>query len=352
MMKQSLFIGMLLSVISLHAQPLNNVVLFAGNANKELAGQIAQYLDVPLSATLPKKFNDGEISIPSLDRNVRRKDAVIIQSLCSSEHNSINDNIMELFLLVRTMKRSSARSITVVLPYYGYARQDRKVKPRVPISAADIALLLEKAGVDRLITVDLHCGQIQGFFRDTAVDNLYGATVFTPYVARKKDLANVVVVSPDAGGVERATQFMHNLEQYGIDASMSVISKQRAAAGVIGSMHLIGDVTDADAIIVDDMCDTGGTLIKAAELLKEHGARRVFAVITHPVFSNNALEKLGNPAIDEMIISNSIPLKGQKPANITQISVAPLLGEAIKRIVTGESVSALFDVKNTHFLMS
>ena len=329
-------------MLSACVHSLDNIVLFSGNANKPLAEEIAQYLDVELGEATIGRFNDGEINIQLLT-NTGQKDVFIIQSTCSTEENSINDNLMELFLMIRTVNRLSVRSITIVIPYYGYARQDRKAKPRVPISAADVALLLEKAGIDRVITVDLHCGQIQGFFHNAPVDNLYGSTVFVPYVASKKDLKNVVVISPDAGGVERASQFAKDLKKNGVESGMGVISKQRAGAGVVGSMHLIGDVTDADAIIVDDICDTGGTLIKAAELLKEQGARRVFAVITHPVFSNNAIEKIAASTIDEMIIANTIPLRGEIPDNITYISMAPLLGEAIKLIQRGESVSVLFE---------
>ena len=202
-------------------------------------------------------------------------------------------------------------------------------------------MMLEFAGVDRVMTVDLHCGQIQGFFHNVPVDNLYAASIFIPHLVNK-DLKNVVVVPPDAGGVDRATKFIQKLEKKGVNADLALISKQRASAGVIQSMSLIGNVMDADAIIVDDLCDTGGTLVKAAQLLKDQGARRVFAVITHPVFSGDALEKIRNSVIDEMVISDTIPLRGDVPANITCISVGPLLAEAIRRIHNGESVSALF----------
>lgn len=315
-------------------------LLFSGNANNELANKVASYLNVSLSQATVKKFNDGEIQI-QVQENVRNKDIFIIQPTCPCEQQSINDNIMELFLLIRTMKRASAASITAVIPYYGYARQDRKTTPRVPISAADIASMLEYAGIDRILTVDLHCGQIQGFFRNIPADNLYAASVFIPYLA-SKDLSNMVIVSPDAGGVDRVNKFIHQLDKRGIKADMALISKQRAGAGVVSSMHLIGDVTGADAIIVDDMCDTGGTLVKAAQLLKDSGAKRVFAVITHPVFSGDALEKIGKSVIDEMIISDTIPLRGQVPHNIRCISISPLVGEAIRCIQVGESVSALF----------
>lgn len=323
-----------------HRRFNDQAVIVSGNANLPLAHEVANYLGIPLSPALVSKFNDGEIQI-KIQTNVRGKDTFIIQSTCPCAGQSINDNLMELFLLVRTMVRASAKSITVVIPYYGYARQDRKVSARVPISAADVALMLELAGVTRVLTVDLHCGQIQGFFRNIPVDNLFAAPIFVNYLA-SKDLENVVVVSPDAGGVERAKKFMEGLHKKGVAADMALISKQREKAGVVGSMNLIGDVTNADAIIVDDMCDTGGTLVKAAQLLKDSGARRVFAVVTHPVFSCDALTKIGKSVITEMIIADTIPLRGPAPANITCISVSGLLGEAIRRIQYGESISELF----------
>jgi len=328
-------------ILPLYASYADDIVLFSGNSNQQLAQEIADHLDLELGSATVAKFNDGEINI-QLHTNVRQKDIFIIQSTCHTEHNSINDNLIELFLLIRTMKRSSARSITVVIPYYGYARQDRKTAPRVPISAADVAAMLEQAGIDRVLTIDLHCGQIQGFFRDIPVDNLYASPLFAAHIA-DQDMQNIVVISPDAGGVQRASKFQSHLQKMGIPSNMALISKQRSGAGVIDSMQLIGSVEGADAIIVDDLCDTGGTLIKAAELIKTKGARRVFAVITHPVFSHNALSKIGSSIIDKMIITNTIPLCGDIPANITYISVASLFAEAIQRIHNGESVSALFE---------
>jgi len=315
-------------------------VLFSGNANPVLAEKIAAGLGVSLGSATVSKFNDGEISI-HIDESVRGKHVFIIQSTCACATQSINDNLMELLLLIRTCKRASAGTITVVVPYYGYARQDRKSQPRVPISAADVASLIELAGAERVLTVDLHCGQIQGFFRDIPVDNLYAAGVFVPQLVLK-NLVNPVIVSPDAGGVERATKFLKNLEKVDIDAGMALISKQRASAGVIGSMNLIGNVQGADAIIVDDICDTAGTLVKAAQLLKDQGARRVFAIITHPVFSGDAMEKIRNSVIDELIIADTIPLQGDVPANIAYISVSDLIAQAIYRIYYHESVSELF----------
>jgi ribose-phosphate pyrophosphokinase len=323
-----------------------NGVLFAGNATQELAQKVANYLQVDIGAAIVSKFNDGEIQIHAKE-NVRGKDVFIVQSTCVTAAQSVNDNLMELFLLIRTMKRSSARSITAVIPYYGYARQDRKAMARVPISAADVAFMLEIAGVDRVVTIDLHCGQIQGFFRDAPVDNLYSSPIFIDYFVQK-NLDNVVVVSPDAGGVDRANKFMQQLRKHGVSAEMALISKRRAGAGVIESMDLIGTVIGengegANAIIVDDICDTAGTLVKAAQLLKDSGAKRVYAVIPHGVFSGNALDKIRNSLIYEMVIADTVPLRGEAPANMTCLSVSDLLGEAILCIYNGHSVSALFD---------
>ena len=334
----SVLIGTLITFAP--AYSLENAVLFSGNANCPLAKKIAEQLNMPLGLADISKFNDGEINI-HIKESIRGKHVFLIQSTCPSEKQSINDNLMELLLLIRTCKRASAGKITAVIPYYGYARQDRKSHPRVPISAADIASLIEFAGADNVLTVDLHCGQIQGFFLNTPVDNLYAASMFIPYIATK-ELDNVVIVSPDAGGVERASKFLQKLGKYNIPAEMAIISKQRAAAGVIGTMNLIGDVSGSDAIIIDDMCDTAGTLIKAAQLLKDRGAKRVFAIITHPVFSSNAMEKVRNSVIDELIVADTIPPKGEVPSNITYISVSPLIAEAIKRIHNSDSVSEIF----------
>lgn len=339
--------GKIISIIILgitffiNAHATGQVMLFTGNANHDLAQKVADYLEIPLGSALVSEFNDGEIQI-HIQESVRGQNVFIIQPTCQGINQSINDNLMELFLLVRTMKRASAGSITAIIPYYGYARQDRKTTSRVPISAADIALMLETAGIDRVVTIDLHCGQIQGFFRNVPVDNLFASPLFVSYIA-SKNLNNIVIVSPDAGGVERVKKFADALNKRGIETEIALISKQRAKAGVIASMNLIGNVEGADAIIVDDLCDTGGTLIKAAELLKNQGANRVFAITTHPVFSGSALEKIRNSALEEMIISDTIPLRGDIPSNIHLISVAPLLGEAIRRIDEGESISVLFE---------
>lgn len=319
---------------------LENAVLICGNSNSDLAQAVAQHLNMEIGDALVSRFNDKEIRI-RIDENIRNRDAYVIQSTCTSNGQSVNDHIMELYLMIRALKRASTNSITAIIPYYGYARQDRKAEPRVPISAADVALLIETAGADRVVAVDLHCGQIQGFFRNVPVDNLYASISFVPYFAHK-DLKNVVVVSPDAGGVPRAKQFLNKLGAYNIKGDVAMIIKQRAGAGVIEQMNLVGNVKDADAIIVDDMCDTAGTLVKAAELIKASGARRVYAAITHPVFSGPALARIKESVIDEMVISDTIALAPGAPKNITQISIAPLLAETIRRLDSGKSVSELF----------
>lgn len=324
---------------NLHAT--NQIMLFTGNANHDLAQKVADYLEIPLGNAMVNNFNDGEIRI-HINESVRGKDIFIVQSTCPNKDQSVNDHLMELYLLIRTVKRASANSITAVIPYYGYARQDRKTTSRVPISAADIALMLEVAGVDRVITVDLHCGQIQGFFHNAPVDNLFASPLFVSHIANKH-LNNVVIVSPDAGGVERSKKFAEALNKKGIKTEMALISKERVQAGVVDSMHLIGDVKGADVVIIDDLCDTGGTLVKAAQLLKDEGANKVFAIITHPVFSGSALDKIRNSVIEEMVITDTIPLREPTPSNIHIISIAPLIGEAIYRIQQGESISVLFE---------
>lgn len=321
----------------------NPFLLFSGNTNPQLADAVANCLQMEMSPVSIGRYNDGEIRI-KVEENVRNSDVFIMQSICTTDTASINDNLMELYLLIRTMRRSSARTITAVIPYYGYARQDRKTEGRVPISASDIAMLIELAGADHVICVDLHCGQIQGFFHGATVDNLYAAPIFVRYIAQKTDLVNPVVISPDAGGVERAKKFIEGLSSHGIDAGLAIIVKQRAEAGVVEKMNLVGDVYDSDVIIVDDICDTAGTLVKAARELKIEGARRVFACITHPVFSGPALERIAGSCLTELIVTNTIPEKSGLPSNIVQLSIAPLIAEAIYRTHNGESISHLFNL--------
>ncbi len=304
-----------------------NIKLFSGSANPNLTREVAEVLQIPVSTAAISHFNDSEIRIRILE-NVRNCDVFILQSLCTAEGSTVNDNLMELYLMIRAMKRGSAKSVTAVIPYYAYARQDRKKKETVPISASDVAMLLELAGADRVISVDLHCGQIQGFFHKAPVDNLYASTIFVPYIA-KLDLVDPVIVSPDAGGVERAKSFIDGLRDIGIQSRLAMMVKQRADAGVIESMHLVGKVRDSDVVIVDDICDTAGTLVQAAKELKEFGARRVFACISHPLLSGPACGRIAQSCLEEVMVTDSIPLRKDSPANIKQISVAPILAKAI-----------------------
>lgn len=330
----------LILLVSLSVAHGAEYLIFSGNSSSALAREIASCLQTELSEAKVSRFNDGEIQI-QINENVRNKDVFVIQSTCSTEKASVNDHVMELFLMTRALKRASANSVTAIIPYYGYGRQDRKVAPRVPISASDVAMMLEDGGVDRVVSVDLHCGQIQGFFRNAPVDNLYSSKVFARHIA-ELNLQNPVVVSPDAGGVERAKQFKEQLTKEGVETDFAIIIKQRASPGVIASINLIGDVQDKDAIIVDDICDTGGTIVAAASELKKFGARNVYACITHPVFSNRAIDKIAGSCFTQMIVTNSIPINEKLPENITQISIAPMLADVIERISEGHSVSIGF----------
>jgi ribose-phosphate pyrophosphokinase len=280
--------------------------------------------------------------------NVRGKDVYIVQPTSPP----VNEHLMELLLLVSTMRRASAERITCVIPYYGYARQDRKMTARVPISAADVARLLEAMGVDRVVAVDLHCGQIQGFFGPRVpVDNLDAGTVGVAYFAAK-GLVNPVVVSPDAGGVYRAKQFREglNMQAPALDAGLAMIIKQRPKAGQIEHMDLVGSVENSDVVIVDDMIDTAGTLCAAAANLKANGARKVFAFASHGLFSGTASDRIARSVLEEVVVTNTIPLKASAKANekIVQLSVAPLLAEAIKRVHLKQSVSELFKGASKH----
>jgi ribose-phosphate pyrophosphokinase len=315
--------------------------IFSGNGNMSLALEICRHLGVNLGKATVGRFADGEVNVV-IHENVRGKDIYIVQPTGPP----VNDNIMELLLMVSTLRRSSARRITVVIPYYGYARQDRKMQARVPISAADVARLMEAMGIDRVIAVDLHCGQIQGFFGPRVpVDNLDGGIVGLDYFGCK-DLHNPVVVSPDAGGVYRAKKFKEGLEQkYDMqDLGLAMIVKQRARAGSVDQMDLVGDVKDCDCIIVDDMIDTAGTLCKAADVLVANGARRVFAFASHGLLSGPGNERIANSCMSEVVILNTIPTTPQREANekLTELSVAPLLAQAIFNIHAKKSISALF----------
>jgi ribose-phosphate pyrophosphokinase len=307
--------------------------LFTGNANRALAEEIAQYLHVPLGDAEVSRFSDGEVFV-QVNENVRGTDVFIIQPTCPP----VNDSLMELLIMIDAFKRSSAHRITAVLPYYGYARQDRKVQGRMPISAKLVADLLEAAGVDRVLALDLHAGQIQGFF-SVPVDHLFAGPVVMIDYLRKKDLKDAVIVAPDAGGVERARAIAKRLS-----AGLAIIDKRREGPNSAVAMHLIGDVDGRDAVVIDDMIDTAGTLAQAVGAVQREGARRILACGIHPVLSGPAIERIKASPIEEVVVTNSIPLSADKrtAARITVLTVAPLLGEAIRRIHDEESVSTLF----------
>jgi ribose-phosphate pyrophosphokinase len=305
--------------------------LFTGNAHRALAEEIAACLGIPLGQAEVTRFSDGEIFV-QLEENVRGADVFVVQPTCPP----VNDSLMELLVMLDAVKRASAERITAVLPYYGYARQDRKVQPRVPISAKLVADLITAAGAERVLALDLHAGQIQGFF-NIPVDHLFAAPVVIDYLERR-GLSDPVVVSPDAGGVERARAIAKRLR-----AGLAIIDKRRDGANVAVFMHLIGDVKGKDTIIIDDMIDTGGTLVQAADALKREGARRIMACGVHPVLSGPAMARLEGAPLEEVVVTNSIPLgKDKQIPKITVLSVAPLLAEAIRRIHDEESVSTLF----------
>mmetsp|Transcript_11161 Transcript_11161/g.16286 ORF Transcript_11161/g.16286 Transcript_11161/m.16286 type:complete len:444 (+) Transcript_11161:119-1450(+) len=315
--------------------------LFSGNGNLALSLEIAKTLGINLGKATVGQFADGEVNV-QIHENVRGKDVYVIQPTCPP----VNNNLMELLLMVSTLNRASARRITVVIPYYGYARQDRKMQARVPISAADTARLMEAMGIDRVIAVDLHCGQIQGFFGPRVpVDNLDGGIVGIDHFG-SKDLHNPVIVSPDAGGVYRAKKFKEGLaHRYEMsDIGLAMIIKQRARAGTVDKMDLVGDVKDCDCILVDDMIDTAGTICKAAAVLKEKGARRVFAFASHGLLSGPGNDRIAKSEMEECVILNTIPTSPQREANekLVVLSVAPLLAQTIFNIHAKKSISALF----------
>ena len=303
--------------------------VFSGTSNQELSRQIAKYLGIPLSEASIKRFSDGEISI-QIGESVRGKDVFIIQPTCAPT----DTNLMELLILTDALKRSSASTVTAVIPYFGYARQDRKAAPRVPITAKLVANMIETAGIDRVVTMDLHAGQIQGFF-DIPVDNLYGTITFINYL-KNKHLSNPIVASPDVGGVARARSLAKQL-----NLDLAIIDKRREKANESEVMNVIGDVNGKDVILIDDMVDTAGTLIKAAAAFKERGATSVTAFCTHPVLSGPAYERIAAGAIDELVVTDTIPLKEQNE-HIKVISVAPLFAEVIRRVYHDESVNNLF----------
>lgn len=303
--------------------------IFSGTANPEFAKKISKYLSLPLSECAIKTFSDGEISV-QIGESVRGKDVFVIQPTCAPA----NSNLMELLILTDALKRSSANSITAVVPYFGYARQDRKAAPRVPISAKLVANMMQTAGIDRVVTMDLHAGQIQGFF-DVPVDNLYGSLIFLDYL-KEKNLKNPIIASPDVGGVARARSFAKKLS-----LDLVIIDKRREEANKSEVMNIIGDVAGKDVILIDDMIDTAGTIVKAAGAFKEQGAKSVSAFCTHAVLSGPAYERIESGALDGLVVTDTIPLK-QESDRIKVISVAPLFGEVIRRVYHDESVNSLF----------
>ena len=311
---------------------MEGISIFTGNSNLTLAQKICEYLHLPLGNAQVKTFSDGEIQI-EIDENVRSKDVFVIQSTCAP----VNDNLVELLLMIDALKRSSARRITAVMPYFGYARQDKKVAPRVPISAKLVADLVAVAGANRVITMDLHAGQIQGFF-DIPVDNIFAAPLLIEYI-RNHFLNNLVIVSPDAGGVERARAFAKRL-----DADLAIIDKRRSAPNQAKAMAVIGDVQDKVAVILDDMADTAGTLTGAADALKAEGARDIHACCAHAVLSGPAIERIVNSNIKNLVVTDTIPLTENAATcgKIAVISIAELVGEAIIRSYRGDSVTSLF----------
>ena len=310
-----------------------NLMVFTGNANPLLGKEVARRLSIPLGRAVVSKFSDGEVNIELLE-NVRGKDVFILQSTSTPT----NDNLMEILVMADALKRSSAARITAAIPYFGYARQDRRPRSaRVAISAKVVANMLEAAGIDRVLTMDLHADQIQGFF-DVPVDNIYAAPILLSDVW-KHNYENLVVVSPDVGGVVRARALAKRLE-----SELAIIDKRRPRANVSEVMHVIGDIDGRICVIMDDMVDTAGTLCKAAEVLKERGATKVMAYCTHPVLSGNAVQKITASVLDELVVTDTIALRDDARAcsKIRQLSVAELLAETIRRINTEDSVSSLF----------
>jgi ribose-phosphate pyrophosphokinase len=310
--------------------------IFTGNSNPALAREVCQHLNVKLGVADVGRFPDGEVMV-EVHENVRGGDCFVLQSTCSPP----NDNLMELLLLMDALRRASAKRITAVIPYFGYSRQDRKVAPRVPISAKLVADLITTAGASRVLTVDLHAGQIQGFF-NIPVDNLYAMPVLVQYLRRQIDGRKVTVVSPDAGGVERARAFARRLN----NANLAIIDKRRQRASEVAEMNLVGEVRDSVALLIDDMIDTAGTITEAAKVIMAAGASEVIACATHPILSDPACERISKSVLKELVTTNSIPLKPKTQAelpNLKVLSVASLIAEAIRRIHNEESVSSLFN---------
>jgi ribose-phosphate pyrophosphokinase len=311
----------------------SRIKMFCGNSNPALAEKICTFLGFPLGQAKVKRFSDGEIMV-EIGENVRGRDIYVVQSTCFPTNN----NLMELLIMMDALKRASAATITAVIPYYGYARQDRKVAPRTPITSKLVADLITTAGADRMVTIDLHAGQIQGFF-NIPVDNLYAAPVILEHLKGRFSNNHIVMVSPDAGGTERARAFAKRL-----GCTLAIIDKRRTKPNEAEVMHLVGDVKDKIAIILDDMIDTAGTLTQAAKALKDHGARTIYACATHGVLSGPAIDRINSSDIEEVVITDTIPLgeNESRTSKIKVLSIAEILAETIRRIHEDESVSSLF----------
>ena len=308
------------------------MLIFTGNANPELAKKICQHLKIKLGKALVGRFSDGEVRV-KIEDNVRGRDVFVIQPTCPP----VNENLMELLIMLDALRRASARRITAVIPYFGYARQDRKDQPRVPITAKLVANLLTIAGASRILTLDLHAGQIQGFF-DIPLDHLYAVNVFIEYFKKLKIKNDLVVVSPDVGGIKMARAYAKRFK-----ASLAIVDKRRNSPDSTEVMHLLGEVKGKTAILVDDLISTGSSLVEAAKVLKERGAKKIYACVTHGVLSGDAVKKLENSFIDFLVITDSIPLPPEKRSKkIKVVSVAGLFAEAIKRIHLEKSISILF----------
>lgn len=306
--------------------------IFTGNSNPNLAQEICQYLKMPLGGALVSTFSEGEIRV-KINDNVRGKDVFIVQSTCPP----VNNNLMELLILIDALKRASAKRITAVLPYFGYARQDRKDQPRVPITAKLVANLITQAGADRILTVDLHAGQIQGFF-DIPMDHLYAVNIFVSHIKEIK-LKNIVVVSPDVGGIKMARAYAKKFE-----APLAIVDKRRVSGEDTEAMNILGDIKGKNLIIVDDLVATASSLVEAVAALKKQGGKEIYAAITHPVLSGPAIKRINDSNIKKLFVTNTIPVDdGKKYKKIEVLSIAPLLAEAIKRIHNEESVSCLFN---------
>ena len=312
---------------------MDRLTVFSGNANPVLAEKISDYLGVKLGDSMVSSFSDGEVRV-KIKHNVRGNDIFVIQPVCSPS----NDNLMELLVMVDALKRASAGRITAVVPYFGYARQDRKDQPRVPISAKLVANLITVSGADRVLTMDLHAGQIQGFF-DIPLDHLLAVKIFVEHLKKDIDCSNLVVVSPDVGGIKMARSYAKKL-----GVPLAIVDKRRISAEKTEAMNILGEVEGKDVCIVDDIVATAGSLVEAIEALKKKGAREVYAAITHPVLSGPAIDRLKNSSVNKLFVTDTIPLsKGKLIDKIKVLSVAPLLGEAIKRIHKEVSISVLFD---------